>query len=108
MPVSSSPNSGFASFSEFYPSYLGQHANRACRRMHFVGATLALFCLVALALSGGVLWWLLAALGVGYGFAWAGNFFFENNRPATFKYPVYSLMGDWVMWWDILRGRIAF
>lgn len=33
-------------------------------------------------------------------------FFFEKNRPATFKYPLYSLMGDWVMYADIWRGRI--
>ncbi len=108
MPDPSSPNSSFACFADFYEFYLGEHANRTCRRMHFVGTTLALFCLIAFALSGGVLWWLLSALGVGYGFAWAGHFFFEKNRPATFKYPIYSLMGDWVMWWEILRGRIAF
>ncbi|MGO9390267.1 Mpo1-like protein [Rhodoblastus sp.] len=104
----SSPNGGFACFADFYQFYLGEHANRACRRLHFVGTTLALFCLVAFVLSGGVPWWFLSALGAGYGFAWVGHFFFEKNRPATFKFPIYSLMGDWVMWWEILRGRIAF
>jgi len=51
-------------------------------------------------------WWLLAAPLAGYGCAWAGHFFFEHNRPATFTYPVYSLIGDWAMFRDILRGRI--
>ena len=101
-------NSRFSTFAAFYPFYLGEHSVRTCRRLHFVGTWLALFCLIAFVASGGVLWWLLFALGVGYSFAWVGHFFFEKNRPATFKYPFYSLMGDWVMWWDILRGRIAF
>jgi hypothetical protein len=108
MPEKMSPNSRFGSFAAFYPFYLGEHSNRICRRLHFVGTSLALFCLIALLLSGGDARWLLSALGVGYGFAWVGHFFFEKNRPATFQYPVYSLMGDWAMWWDILRGRIAF
>ena len=43
---------------------------------------------------------------LGYGFAWVGHFFFEHNRPATFQYPVYSLLGDWVMFKDILHGNI--
>ena len=50
--------------------------------------------------------WLLPV--VGYGFAWVGHFFFEKNRPATFKHPVYSLIGDFVMFRDILTGRIPF
>jgi hypothetical protein len=97
----------FASFAEFYPFYLGEHADRTCRRLHFVGTSLALFCLIAFVMSGGAPSWLLCALGVGYAFAWVGHFFFEKNRPATFSYPIYSLMGDFAMWWDILRGRIA-
>ena len=52
--------------------------------------------------------WLLLAPVVGYGFAWVGHFVFEKNRPATFTHPVYSLVGDFVMWKDMLVGRIRF
>lgn len=98
--------SRFASFREFYPYYLGEHSDRMCRRMHFVGSSLVLVCLVlAVALSP---WWLLAVPLVGYGFAWIGHFAFEKNRPATFKHPLYSLAGDWVMYGEMLRGRISF
>ncbi len=96
----------FASFRDFYPYYLREHANRTCRRLHFVGTTLVIACLVALAVTRDA-WWVVAALVCGYGFAWIGHLFFEHNRPATFRHPVYSLMGDWVMYADILRGRIA-
>jgi hypothetical protein len=44
---------------------------------------------------------------VGYGFAWVGHFVFEKNRPATFKYPFYSLLGDFKMFWEILTGKIS-
>lgn len=95
----------FTSFAEFYPFYLAQHADLTCRRLHFVGSTLVLTLLVfALATQS---WWALALLPVaGYGFAWVGHYFFERNRPATFTYPLYSLAGDWMMYFDILRGRI--
>ena len=54
-------------------------------------------------------WWLVAVgLVQGYAFAWVGHFFFEHNRPATFKYPRFSLMGDWRLWWDIVTGKIPF
>lgn len=98
---------GFASFSEFYPFYLREHTNRTCRRLHFAGSSLVLVLLVKIVLTG---WWagLLWLPIVGYGFAWVGHFGFEKNRPATFKYPLYSLMGDWVMWKDILTGKIDF
>ncbi len=97
----------YATFAEFYPYYLSEHANRTCRRLHFVGSSLALVCLVA-ALVQANAWWLLAALIGGYGFAWGGHAFFEHNRPATFKYPLYSFIGDWVMYRDMLIGRIRF
>lgn len=99
--------SGYASFAEFYPFYLAEHANRTCRRLHFVGSSLAL-CLLAVALVSGNYWWLLLGFVQGYAFAWVGHFVYEKNKPATFKYPFYSFAGDWVMYKDMLTGRIAF
>lgn len=96
-----------ASFAEFYPTYLAQHANRTCRRLHFIGSTLALLALITLVLTGNF-WWLLAALLCGYGFAWVGHFVYEKNRPATFQQPLYSLMGDWVMYKQMLEGKVSF
>ncbi|MDH7453629.1 DUF962 domain-containing protein [Luteimonas composti] len=97
----------FASFREFYPFYLDEHANRTSRRLHFIGSCGAL-ALVAVAIATRNAWWLLAALVCGYAFAWVGHFFFEKNRPATFRHPFYSFAGDWVMFKDILTGRIRF
>lgn len=96
----------FASFREFYPYYLSEHANRSCRRLHFVGSTGALVALAAGVLSLNA-WWLLGGLLFGYGCAWVGHFFFEKNRPATFKFPVYSFAADWVMYADMWRGRVS-
>jgi hypothetical protein len=98
--------SGFASFREFYPFYLNEHSDIRCRRMHFAGSTLVL-AVITLALVTGNAWWLWLAPVAGYGFAWGGHFFFEKNRPATFRHPLYSLMGDWVMFKDICIGRIS-
>lgn len=95
----------FKTFAEFYPFYLGEHSNRTCRRLHFVGSTLVLVCL-AMLFATGRMQYLLYALLCGYGFAWVGHFVFEKNRPATFKRPLYSLMGDWVMYRDLLTGKI--
>ena len=64
-----------------------------------------LFLGIAIARGG---WWWAAIPIAGYGFAWAGHFVFEKNRPATFSYPLYSLMGDWVMYRDMLAGKISF
>jgi hypothetical protein len=97
----------YQSFAEFYPFYLSEHSRRETRRIHFVGSALALLCLLWALLSGEARWFLAAVL-CGYAFAWFGHFFFEKNRPATFRYPLYSLMGDWKMFWQILTGKIAF
>ena len=96
----------YRSFNEFYPYYLAEHADVTCRRLHFIGSWLVL-AVLAWAIISAEPWLLLLMPVVGYGFAWVGHFFFEKNRPATFKHPVYSLMGDWVMFWDILRGRVS-
>ncbi len=95
----------FGSFAEFYPFYLSEHRNLTCRRLHFAGTTLSLLCL-ALLLWTGSLVYLLYGLVSGYAFAWIGHFFFEKNRPATFKYPFYSFAGDWAMYRDIWLGKV--
>lgn len=97
----------YQNFAEFYPFYLSQHVNTACRRLHFVGSLLIVLLVLYSAFSSK--WMLLLLIPViGYGFAWVGHFFFEKNRPATFTYPVYSLIGDWVMFKDMLFGKIKF
>jgi hypothetical protein len=95
----------YTSFREFYPFYLSEHANRTCRRLHFVG-TLLVLAIIFLAMATADARWLWLAPVAGYGFAWAGHFFFEKNRPATFSHPLYSLLGDWAMFWDILNRRV--
>ncbi|HET8730285.1 MAG TPA: Mpo1-like protein [Moraxellaceae bacterium] len=97
----------FASFADFYPYYLQEHSNRTCRRLHFVGTTLVIAIAVSAVLTG-ALWMLLLLPVAGYGFAWLGHFGFEKNRPATFQHPFYSLWGDFVMYKDILTGKIPF
>ncbi len=95
----------YRSFREFYPFYLSEHGNRTCRRLHFVGSLLVLGFALAALVTGNA-WWLLGMPLAGYGFAWVGHFAFEHNRPATFSHPFYSLAGDWVMFWQMLTGRI--
>ena len=103
------PTSGdrYKSFGEFYPYYMHEHSNRTCRRIHIVGSALVLVILgVALVTLNA--WWLIAVPLVGYGFAWVGHFFFEKNTPATFKYPLWSLMGDWRMFFETVTGQRRF
>ncbi|SRR5579883_813443 len=95
----------FGSFRQFYPFYLSEHSNAVNRRLHFTGSCLVVILAVGALLSQS--WPLLVALPVaGYGFAWVGHFFFEKNKPATFSHPVYSLIGDWVMFWQIITGKL--
>lgn len=97
----------FANFREFYPFYLAEHSHRTSRRLHFIGSCGVLMLLATAAVLHDARW-LVAALACGYGFAWIGHFVFEKNRPATFRHPIYSFMGDWKMFADILRGRLPF
>ena len=103
----------FSSFAEFYPFYLSEHSNRTCRRLHFIGSTLGATWAIsgllgAVGVGSGSPKRVLSGLVIGYAFAWVGHFVFEKNRPATFKYPRYSFMGDWAMWRDIVTGKIPF
>ena len=95
-------------YTEFYQFYLTEHENKTCRTLHFIGT--GILILVAIYLSMNSLWasyWWSVPL-IGYGFAWVGHFFFEKNKPATFKYPLWSLISDFKMFFQLLTGRIGF
>ena len=94
-------------YEEFYKFYLKQHSNKTCRLLHFIGTTIV-FALIITALyhyNLKLLWFVPIS---GYGFAWVGHFFFEKNKPATFKYPLWSLISDFKMFFDIMFGKIKF
>jgi hypothetical protein len=92
------------SFEEFWPYYVAQHRHPVNRALHFVGTSLVLAS-VALALFESPAW-LLVTPFAGYSFAWIGHFGFERNRPATFKYPLWSLRGDFRMYRFTCLGRM--
>ncbi|MFZ4122009.1 MAG: Mpo1-like protein [Caulobacterales bacterium] len=102
----SPPAGRYQSFQAFYPFYISEHANQTSRRLHVIGTGL-----VIAALFAGVFWspWFFAAAPVvGYFFAWVGHFFFEKNTPATFTYPLWSLMGDFRLFFETVSGRRRF
>lgn len=90
----------FSCFADFYPFYLGEHRHPLCRALHYVGSWLALLTLIAVVATAqwGLLW---LPFVIGYVFAWVGHFYVEHNRPATFRHPLYSFIGDWRMWWSL-------
>jgi len=97
----------FKSFSDFYSFYLSEHRDPVNRRLHFFGC-LAVIIVILYSLLAQVWLALILVPLVGYGFAWVGHFFIEKKKPATFKYPIYSLLGDWIMFKDIITGKIKF
>ncbi|MEY3678468.1 MAG: hypothetical protein RI924_609 [Bacteroidota bacterium] len=97
----------FQSLKEFYPFYLTEHSNSTSRILHFIGTGLVLLLIPASLLFHDARLLLLIPF-VGYGFAWVGHFFFEKNKPATFKHPVYSLASDFLLFFDILSGKQKF
>lgn len=101
-------DSTFESFKEFYPFYLSEHKNKTSRILHFIGTFLVLGLLVFLLVSQKEARFWIALPLTGYGFAWVGHAFFEKNKPATFKHPLWSLRGDFTLFFDILRGKRGF
>ncbi|MCO5233756.1 MAG: DUF962 domain-containing protein [Chitinophagales bacterium] len=95
----------FQSLKEFYPYYLTEHSNLTCRRLHYIGTSLFIATLISAILSP--VWWKFVLMPViGYGFAWVGHFVFEKNKPATFQYPLWSLMSDFIMLFHFITGQV--
>lgn len=93
-------------YREFWDFYVQEHSKPATRLLHFVGTSLGLLLLVWFILSGR--WYFFPLfLVVGYAFAWFAHFVVEKNRPATFKYPLWSFVSDFKMMWYMITGRMS-
>lgn len=97
----------FKTFQEFYPFYLSEHNNAGTRILHFIGTTF-FFIFIIVTIFTMNFWYLLGAILIPYLFAWLGHFFVEHNTPATFKYPLMSLRGDFKLYFELLFGKEKF
>jgi hypothetical protein len=94
-----------ATYKEFWPRYLREHARPGTRRLHYLGTGAGLVAAVyALATQT---WAALLILPLaGYGLAWLGHAAVERNRPATFTHPLWSLVSDYRMFFLWIAGRL--
>lgn len=96
----------YTNYADFWPYYLKEHAKPATRAWHYVGTSLAIL-VMAYALISGRFGLLLAVPVCGYAFAWVSHAFIERNKPATFTYPLWSLISDFRMFWCFITGRLS-
>lgn len=93
-------------YNEFYRFYLTEHRNLNSRRLHVLGSSVGLY-FFGKAVRKRQAKYALYGLAAGYACAWVGHFFFEHNKPASFKQPLYSFISDWRMLSDVVRGRLS-
>jgi hypothetical protein len=99
------PRDDYTTIEQFYPYYLSQHSNNVCRLLHFIGTTIAIRNILMLLYTFSIIYLVYAIVGA-YSLAWIGHFFVEKNKPATFNYPVKSLICDFIMYGKIITGQI--
>ena len=91
---------------DYYAHYLTLHKHPKCRLLHFLGQLFTLF-FVFIAIKSKLWLLLLATPFVIYPFAWSGLYFFEKNKPAAFSDPIKAKISDWIMFKDILLGKLS-
>jgi hypothetical protein len=94
----------YTNFKDFYPYYLSEHSHKTTKLLHFIGTSISLYFLFNFFRTFDFVYIILSLLS-GYGFAWISHFFIEKNKPATFKYPFYSFIGDHLMFIEIIMGK---
>src|SRR6185312_1604311 len=101
MPATADARPRLQTYAEFWPYYLQEHRKRTTRVFHYIGTT-GVFAVLLSAMVTRAPMELIAAPVCGYGWAWVSHFFIEKNRPATFKYPLWSLGSDFRMYFLML------
>ena len=94
----------YTNFKDFYPYYLSEHSHKTTKLLHFIGTSISLYFLFSFFRTFDFVYIIFSLLS-GYGFAWVSHFFIEKNKPATFKYPFYSFIGDHLMFIEIIMGK---
>lgn len=92
-------------FDDFWQFYLQEHSDPHNRRLHFIGTSIVHVILFYVFATADFKALLLVPV-FGYGFAWVGHYALEKNIPATFKYPLWSLMADFKMFYMMIRKKI--
>lgn len=94
-------------FKEFYRFYLTEHSKMGTRIFHFIG-TLLVFFVIGYVISSGKERFLWYVPIFRYGFAWFSHAVIEKNKPATFRYPLWSLISDFRLFFELLTGKEKF
>jgi hypothetical protein len=93
-------------YTEFWDFYASEHSLPLTRLFHFIGTTLGIALLIFFVARGQ--WYFFPVFFiVAYAFAWYSHFFIEKNKPASFRYPFWSLISDFKMIWYMVTGRMA-
>tara|TARA_Y100001970_G_scaffold52902_1_gene66929 strand:- start:399 stop:692 length:294 start_codon:yes stop_codon:yes gene_type:complete len=90
---------------QYYEHYVTLHQNPKCRLLHFLGQIATILFLIFIIYKKFWLMFLIVPFIV-YPFAWSGHYFFEKNKPAAFNNPIYAKISDWIMFKEILLGRL--
>jgi len=98
-------NERIKNYREFWDFYVQEHSEPLTRYLHFIGTTLGIVLLVWIIRSGNWIYFPFCFV-VGYAFAWFSHFFVEHNKPATFKYPLWSFISDYKMVFYMLTGKM--
>lgn len=94
------------SYTEFWDFYVLEHSKPMTRALHFIGTSLGIILLVWFVATGR--WYFFPVFFVvGYAFAWFAHFVVEKNKPASFKYPLWSFISDFKMMWYMITGRMV-
>ncbi len=93
-------------YTEFWDFYVAEHSQPMTRLLHFVGTSLGIAFLIFFVARGQ--WYFFPAFFIlGYAFSWFGHFVIEKNKPASFRYPLWSFISDFKMMWYMLTGRMG-